>query len=84
MNLEMAGVVGFEPTNAGIKTRCLNHLATPQCEISIFTDSLCLLKNSSTTTIKQRMNIQAFGDKTISVFRPLRQYFYTTCFIRNW
>lgn len=26
----MAGVEGFEPTNAGIKTRCLNHLATPQ------------------------------------------------------
>ena len=27
----MAGVAGFEPTNAGIKIRCLNHLATPQC-----------------------------------------------------
>ena len=27
---QMAGVVGFEPTDAGIKTRCLNHLATPQ------------------------------------------------------
>ena len=26
----MAGVAGFEPTNAGIKIRCLNHLATPQ------------------------------------------------------
>ena len=26
----MAGAVGFEPTDAGIKTRCLNHLATPQ------------------------------------------------------
>ena len=26
----MAGVVGFEPTDGGIKTRCLNHLATPQ------------------------------------------------------
>ena len=25
----MAGVAGFEPTNAGIKIRCLNHLATP-------------------------------------------------------
>ena len=29
----MAGVAGFEPTNAGIKIRCLNHLATPQCVI---------------------------------------------------
>ena len=28
----MAGVAGFEPTNAGIKIRCLNHLATPQCD----------------------------------------------------
>ena len=28
----MAGVAGFEPTNAGIKIRCLNHLATPQFE----------------------------------------------------
>ena len=27
----VAGVAGFEPTNAGIKIRCLNHLATPQC-----------------------------------------------------
>ena len=27
---EVAGVAGFEPTNAGIKIRCLNHLATPQ------------------------------------------------------
>ena len=27
----MAGVAGFEPTNAGIKIRCLNLLATPQC-----------------------------------------------------
>ena len=26
----VAGVAGFEPTNAGIKIRCLNHLATPQ------------------------------------------------------
>ena len=26
----LAGVAGFEPTNAGIKIRCLNHLATPQ------------------------------------------------------
>lgn len=26
----MAGVVGFEPTHAGIRIRCLNHLATPQ------------------------------------------------------
>lgn len=25
----MAGAEGFEPTDAGIKTRCLNHLATP-------------------------------------------------------
>ena len=25
----LAGVAGFEPTNAGIKIRCLNHLATP-------------------------------------------------------
>ena len=24
-------MAGFEPTNAGIKIRCLNHLATPQC-----------------------------------------------------
>ena len=34
MDLEeflLAGVAGFEPTNAGIKIRCLNHLATPQC-----------------------------------------------------
>ncbi len=29
----MAGVAGFEPTNAGIKIRCLNHLATPQCVV---------------------------------------------------
>ena len=28
----VAGVAGFEPTNAGIKIRCLNHLATPQCD----------------------------------------------------
>ena len=28
----LAGVAGFEPTNAGIKIRCLNHLATPQYE----------------------------------------------------
>ena len=27
---KVAGVAGFEPTNAGIKIRCLNHLATPQ------------------------------------------------------
>ncbi len=26
----MAGVEGFEPSNAGIKIRCLNRLATPQ------------------------------------------------------
>ena len=26
----MAGEAGFEPTYAGIKTRCLYHLATPQ------------------------------------------------------
>ena len=26
----MAGVLGFEPRYAGIKTLCLNHLATPQ------------------------------------------------------
>ena len=31
--LKMAGVVGFEPTNGGIKTRCLNHLATPQLRV---------------------------------------------------
>ena len=31
----MAGVAGFEPTNAGIKIRCLNHLATPQCVAKI-------------------------------------------------
>ena len=29
----MAGVAGFEPTNAGIKIRCLNHLATPQSKM---------------------------------------------------
>ena len=29
-NTLVAGVAGFEPTNAGIKIRCLNHLATPQ------------------------------------------------------
>ena len=29
----MAGVAGFEPTNAGIKIRCLNHLATPQSKV---------------------------------------------------
>ena len=28
----MAGVAGFEPTNAGIKIRCLNLLATPHCK----------------------------------------------------
>ena len=28
----MAGEEGFEPSNAGIKIRCLNHLATPQRE----------------------------------------------------
>ena len=27
--LFLAGVAGFEPTSAGIKIRCLNHLATP-------------------------------------------------------
>ena len=26
----MAGVVGFEPTNAGVRDRCLDRLATPQ------------------------------------------------------
>ncbi len=26
----MAGAGGLEPPNAGIKTRCLNRLATPQ------------------------------------------------------
>lgn len=25
----LAGMAGFEPANDGIKTRCLNHLATP-------------------------------------------------------
>ena len=30
MGRSLAGVAGFEPTNAGIKIRCLNHLATPQ------------------------------------------------------
>ena len=29
----MAGVLGFEPRYAGIKTLCLNHLATPQKSI---------------------------------------------------
>ncbi len=28
--LIMAGAPGFEPGNAGIKTQCLNRLATPQ------------------------------------------------------
>ena len=28
-NKKMAGAGGFEPPNAGIKNRCLNHLATP-------------------------------------------------------
>ena len=27
--VKMAGVEGFEPSNAGIKSRCLNRLATP-------------------------------------------------------
>ena len=26
----MAGVAGLEPTNAGVRDRCLDHLATPQ------------------------------------------------------
>ena len=26
----MAGVAGFEPTNAGVRDRCLDRLATPQ------------------------------------------------------
>ena len=29
----LAGVLGFEPRYAGIKTLCLNHLATPQKSI---------------------------------------------------
>ncbi len=28
----MAGVEGFEPSHAGIRIRCLNHLATPQSD----------------------------------------------------
>src|SRR5690606_32777789 len=28
-SIVLAGAEGFEPTHAGIKTRCLNHLATP-------------------------------------------------------
>lgn len=31
---DVAGAEGFEPTNAGIKTRCLNHLATPLEKLS--------------------------------------------------
>ena len=38
---KMAGVEGFEPTNAGIKTRCLNHLATPQLVITGYPPVLC-------------------------------------------
>lgn len=34
MNRNMAGVLGFEPRYAGIKTLCLNHLATPQKHVT--------------------------------------------------
>lgn len=34
-NIEMAGAEGFEPTNARIKTWCLNRLATP-LQVSFF------------------------------------------------
>ena len=30
VHVELAVVVGFEPTNDGVKVRCLYHLATPQ------------------------------------------------------
>ena len=38
---KMAGPVGFEPTHAGIKTRCLNRLATPQLSYSAHLLSIC-------------------------------------------
>ena len=38
----LAGPGGFEPPNAGIKTRCLNRLATAQLFFSVNTDLLWL------------------------------------------
>ena len=32
---KMAGVEGFEPSNAGIKSRCLNRLATPHYKLDV-------------------------------------------------
>ena len=36
--INLAGEEGFEPSHAGIKTQCLNHLTTPQ----ILYDNRCL------------------------------------------
>ena len=36
----LAGALGFEPRNAGIKIQCLTDLATPQIPISIINENL--------------------------------------------
>lgn len=38
----LAGMIGVEPMNHGVKDRCLNHLATSQCmRLSIFQPRRC-------------------------------------------
>ena len=39
----MAGVAGLEPTNNGVKVRCLNHLAIPHYQGRLHTQSLLII-----------------------------------------
>ncbi len=56
----MAGVAGLEPTNGGIKTRCLTNLAIPQ---------QCLQVTISLQFVVQGRVIYAFGDERDTIFR---------------
>ena len=57
--MKMAGPGGFEPPNAGIKTRCLNRLATAQqwcAEIADADCTLLLTRNANQKSHKVAMH----------------------------
>jgi hypothetical protein len=73
----MAGVPGFEPGYAGIKTRCVNRFATPQCLSLILVVRILALYtrilNVSLSLLMLAMNDYAVTSFPINgdVLRPL-------------